>query len=146
MFKRFGLLFFLLILVFVSACSADNQGSEVREKKMEKAEKVEVVYFYATQRCFACIAMGDLSKMTVFEFFQPQLRDGEIEFKEVNVDLYENRELVQKFQARGSGLYINVIYKDRNVITEDVQVWRLISQESQFKTYLKDKINNLLGV
>ncbi len=146
MFKKSSVLFILLTLIFISACSVSSQENKDKDKNIEKAEKVEVVYFYSTQRCFACIAMGDLSKMTVLEFFQPQIRDGEIEFKEINVDLPENRELVQKFQARGSSLYINAIYKDRNVITEDIQVWRLISNEDQFKTYLKNKVNNLLGI
>ena len=73
------------------------------------------------------------------------MRDGKIEFREINVDLPENKELVRKFQAGGLSLYINAIYNGEDNIAEDTRVWRLISSEAQFKSYLKDKIDNLLG-
>jgi len=110
-----------------------------------KPDKVEVFLFHATRRCATCIAIGKLSGETVYEYFQPELRDGKIEFREINIDLPENKALAQKFQASGSALFINTIYNGQDNINEDTRVWRLTQDEVQFKSYLKDKINNLLG-
>ncbi len=130
-------------MIFLSACSRKVELSE--EKADEKVDRLEVVYFHATQRCFSCIELDRLTKDTIYEFFQAELRDGRIEFKEINVDLRENKELVTKFRARGSSLYINKIYENKNVIEEDVMVWRLLNDEVRFKNYLRNKFNQFLG-
>jgi len=128
------------------AQSQNNQIAENQSKEeKQSAEKIQVFVFHATQRCYSCIAIGKLAGETVNEYFQPELRDGKIEFREINVDLPENKELAYKFQASGSSLFINAIYNGEDNIAEDTRVWRLISSEAQFKSYLKDKIDNLLG-
>ena len=140
----FSLIFFLTVIL--SACS---QNSDVNNKSLEnlnpKAEKIEVINFHATARCFSCNTLGDYSETTIYEFFQSELRDGVIEFKSINVDLPENREIARKYQAAGSSLFINAIYDNEDHIKEDVRVWRLLNNEQQFKTYLKDQINSLLN-
>jgi len=128
------------------AQSQNNQiaGNQSKEEK-QSVEKIQVFVFHATQRCYSCITIGKFAGETVNEYFQPELRDGKIEFREINVDLPENKELAHKFQASGSSLFINAIYNGEDNIAEDTRVWRLISSEAQFKSYLKDKIDNLLG-
>jgi thiol-disulfide isomerase/thioredoxin len=111
----------------------------------QRADKVQVFLFHATQRCPTCIAIGKLAGETVYEYFQPELKDGKIEFREINIDLPENRGLAQKFQASGSSLFINAIYNSQDNISQDTRVWRLTQDEAQFKSYLKVKIKELLG-
>ena len=120
---------------------AENQS---KEKKLS-AEKIQVFVFHATQRCYSCITIGKFAGETVNEYFQPELRDGKIEFREINIDLPENKELSRKFQAGGSSLYINAISSGQDNIVEDVAVWRLVNNEVQFKNYLKNKLSNLFG-
>lgn len=110
-----------------------------------KAEKIQVFLFHATQRCSSCINIGKFAGETVSEYFQQELKDGKIEFKEINIDLPENRELAEKFKAAGSVLYINVIAEGKDNIEEDTMVWRLTTNNEQFKSYLKDKLNKLFG-
>lgn len=110
-----------------------------------KADRVEVFMFHATSRCATCMAIGQLTGATVNEYFSDELQSGKIEFKEVNVDLPENKELAEKFQASGSSLKINAIYDNKDHISEDITVWRLASNDVQFKNYLKDKLDNILG-
>jgi disulfide oxidoreductase YuzD len=120
-----------------------NKPEEIAEEK--KADKVQIFMFHATARCATCIAIGRLTKETVEEFFSEELKEGKIEFKEINIDLVENEELAKKFQVSGSTLKINSIYDNKDHISEDVNVWRLTSNSDNFKKYLKDKINNILG-
>lgn len=110
-----------------------------------KPDKIEVFLFHPIQRCITCTTIGKFTGETVAEFFQPELKDGLIEFREININLLENKTLVQKFQASGSSLFINVITNGQDNISEDTTVWRLTQDESQFKTYLKTKLDSLLG-
>jgi len=144
-------LLILSMLVF-TGCSSNNNESKPSEKNEVKAsetklkaDKVQVFTFHATQRCTTCITIGKLSGEVVEEYYQPELRDGKIEVREINIDLPENKELAAKFQASGSSLKINAIYDGQDHISEDVTVWRLTSNTTQYKSYLKSKIDNLLG-
>jgi hypothetical protein len=87
--------------------------------------------------------MGQYTKATVEEFFQPELRDGKIEFREINVDLPANKEVATKFKATGSSLFINAISGNKDNIKQDVQVWRLLSDKKAFSDYLSKKISSL---
>lgn len=145
------LLIILLFSVTLSACTQNNSaenkpGSAVlEEKSVLKADKIEIVNFHSTQRCASCSALGKYSEETIYEYFQAELINGTIDFKSINTDLPENKEIVLKYKARGSSLYINAIYDGKDTIEEDTRLWGLISNEVQFKNYLKNKINNLLG-
>jgi len=149
--KKILLFFFLLISTMIlSGCSQGNINAEkVNEQDLAndsrpKVEKIEVINFHATKRCASCSAIGKYSEETIYEFFQPELRDGVIKFESINVDLSENKEIASKYQASGSSLYINAVYDGEDHIEEDVNVWRLLSDEQKFKEYLKNKINSLL--
>ncbi|MCX6789627.1 MAG: nitrophenyl compound nitroreductase subunit ArsF family protein [Candidatus Gribaldobacteria bacterium] len=123
----------------------DNKLTEAQSPKNLPADKVEVFLFHATKRCITCITIGKLAGETVNEYFQPELKNGQIEFREINIDLPENKDMARKFQASGSSLFINAISNGKDNIAQDTKVWLLVSSETQFKSYLKDKIDNLLG-
>jgi disulfide oxidoreductase YuzD len=129
------------------ALAGDRLQSREQKSYQQKqsADKVQVFVFHATQRCISCITIGKFAKETVDEYFQQELKDGKIEFREINIDLPENRSLAQKFQASGSALFINAIRNGQDNINEDVQVWRLVQNEAQFKSYLKGRLDILLG-
>lgn len=115
------------------------------QASLRPADKVEVVNFFGNQRCQSCQAVGDLTKKTLKERFAEELAEGTIVFREVNGELPENRDLVVKYQARGSSLFINAIRGEQEDIIEDVTVWSLIKDEQKYADYLETKINQLLG-
>jgi len=111
------------------------------------ADKVEVFLFHATQRCPTCIKIGQLAKATVEERFPDQLKSGKIDFREINIDLPENKALAEKFKATGSALYVNSIRGGQDNIAEDVTVWQLASGDPvKYKDYLAGKLNTILGL
>ena len=109
------------------------------------AEKIEVVHFHATQQCWSCIKVGEYALKTIKEKFPEEYKNGTIIFRDINGELPENRDMVIKYQARGSSLFVNAITAGKDNIKEDVTVWRLISNENQFISYFQDKLNKLLG-
>ena len=109
------------------------------------AEKIEVVHFHATQQCWSCITVGEYALKTIKEKFPEEYKNGTIVFRDINGELPENKDLVMKYQAGGSSLFVNAITAGKDNIKEDVTVWRLVSNESQFISYFQDKLNKLLG-
>ena len=147
-----GALIFAIALVYISVSpnkktesNIQVNNSKIAEVQNAKpAEKIQVFLFHTTQRCITCINIGKYAKETVEQKFPEELKSGKIEFREINIDLPENKELATKFRASGSALFINPIIEGKDNIKEDTQVWRLTSNEQSFISYLSDKLNTML--
>ncbi len=109
------------------------------------AEKIEVVHFHATQQCWSCITVGEYALKTIKEKFPQEYKSGKIVFRDINGELPANRDIVVKYQAGGSSLFVNAIKLGKDHIKEDIDVWRLVTDESQFINYFQNKLNKLLG-
>ncbi len=151
-----GALFFAVALVYISvginkdarqdaASEQKNISKKAQIQDSKPAEKIQVFLFYNTQRCYSCVTIGKYVKETVEQNFQKELNSGKIEFKEINIDLPENKELANKFKAAGSSLFLNPIIDGRDNIKEDTQVWRLVSNEQAFIGYLSDMLKGMFG-
>jgi UDP-N-acetylmuramyl tripeptide synthase len=130
--------------------SADNQMTKSQEElpmstAKISAEKIEVVHFHGTHQCWSCITVGEYALKTIKERFPEEYKNGVIVYKDINGELPENKDIVMKYKATGSSLYINAITGGNDKIEEDVTVWRLISDEQQFLDYFEAKLKKLLG-
>lgn len=153
MFKKISFVILLLLTVFVLAsCSSQEtkQKKTLNDTKAETqneppADKIVVVHFHGTNQCWSCVTIGDYALETIKTSFPEEFENKIIEFKEINGELPENKNLVQKYQARGSSLYINKIVAGKDNIQEDTTVWRLVTNKNNFQSYFEDKLANLLG-
>ena len=102
------------------------------------------MHFHGTHQCWSCTTVGKLALQTIKDKFAEEYKNGIIVFKEINIDLPENSEIVQKYQVAGSSLFINSIIGNEDNIQEDVDVWRYVSNESQYTNYFQSKLNKLL--
>jgi len=104
-------------------------------------EKIEIYHFHATRQCYTCKTVGNYSEETVNTYFSNELKSGKLVYAHINVDLPENKALVDKYEAKGSSLLIGVYGKDGNFSKqEDTAVWYKIDNESDFMNYLKGVI------
>ncbi len=149
-----GALIFVIALVWISVKpdkktepSSNTQKSFQKTKVGESkpAEKVQVYVFHSTNRCYSCITMGQYLKAMLEESFQSELKSGKIEFKEINVDLPENKVVATKFQVAGTSLFINPVIDGKDNIQEEVQAWRLLGNQKNFSDYMVKKIRALIG-
>lgn len=125
--------------------SQENQNTLLMSKMNILPEKIEVVHFHATQQCWSCITVGEYALKTITERFPEEYKRGIIVFRDINGELPENKDLVMRYKAGGSSLYINAITAGDDNIEEDVNVWRLVTNEKQFLDYLEAKIKKVLG-
>lgn len=145
------IILFFVIAIFLIYFGSLKGGTEAKSGLNEdsliektKAEQIEVFYFHSTARCVSCLKLEEYTRNTINSFFQEELSDGRLNFKEINVDLAENKEIVQKFQAVGSSLKINEIYEGQDHIEEDVKIWRYLNDQNSFDNYLQERIKSRL--
>ena len=136
---------FLMIKGSGAKTLGSTSGESDQAVVIEPAEKVEVIHFHGTQQCWSCITVGEYALKTIEDKFPDELASGKIVYMDVNGELSENQELVAKYQARGSSLFINAIRDGKDDISEDVTVWRLVNNETQFRNYFENKLKALLG-
>lgn len=127
-----------------------NVASEIVNKTQTQsvknsADKIEVMHFHATHQCWSCITVGEYALKTIKEKFPEEYKNGIIIFRDINGEFPENKDIVMKYQARGSSLFVNAITDNQDNIEEDIKVWRLITNETQFVDYFENKLKNLLG-
>lgn len=137
-----------VIVILAFASSGSLKSSEVVTNKssgFQTAEKIEVVHFHTTQQCWSCITVGEYALKTIKERFPEEYKNNLIIYKDINGELAENRDMVIKYRAGGSSLYINAIIAGSDNIEEDTAVWRLVNNEKQFLDYFEAKIKKMLG-
>lgn len=167
-YKKISFISFLFLTIILTGCNKQKTAVEAgnnQEQKKEAvaqtnrvsndypvssaetvAEKLEVYYFHRTARCYSCKTIEQYVRETMEQKYGEQIKNGLIDFRELNVELPENKDIARKYQATGSSLFINRIIDGNNNIEQDANVWRLLSDEAKFKKYLEDKINAYLNI
>lgn len=152
-----GIIIVILLGTIIAAAKNNNQQANINvinkttndtqqsSDIKNSADRIEVYYFHRTRRCYSCSTLGRYIRETIEQKFSEEIKNGKIDFREINVDLPENKEVAIKFQAGGSSLFINTIKDGQDNISQDTNIWRLLNDETQFKNYLENRINLLLG-
>ncbi len=153
--KTIGIVFVSIIALILIQVLASNKkvdsdcedgvcGVEKTQEEKITAEKIEIIHFHATEQCWSCITVADFTEKSLNIRFPDEIKSEKIVFKSINYELPENKEITEKYKAYGSSLFINLIYDGKDHISEDVQVWRLVNSEIQFRKYLGDKLEKYL--
>ena len=136
----------VLLLVFMLPKYLNGNVTASESKISGEIEKIEVYHFHATRQCYTCKTVGAFSEETVNTYFADELKSGKIVFAHVNIDLPENKALVDQYEAKGSSLLIGVYGKDGSFSKqEDTNVWYKIDNETDFMNYLKGVIEQKLS-
>ena len=153
--KRIIISIIIAVLVVVVAVMVKDNGKQSDTNSVDKlssenfdeipAEKIEVVHFHGTRQCWSCITVGEYALKTIQDKFPEEYKNGTIVFMDINVELPENEDIVVRYQARGSSLFVNAITDGRDNIKEDTIVWQLVGDEGKYINYFEDKLKSLLG-
>ena len=140
--KYVSFLSFILLVSF-SACQVQNNSKTIATNDL--STKIEVIDFYGTHRCVTCEAIEANAKYTVDTYFQMEVKAGRLAFKTVNVDLEENYDIAEQFEASGTALFLNII-KDGKEQHIDLTNFAFEKgrDKAAFSAELKEKIENQL--
>ncbi|MBN1386090.1 hypothetical protein JW968_03900 [Candidatus Woesearchaeota archaeon] len=139
-----------LSAILLSGCDSDGaQGPEVLFSELPEQEinvdKLEIFHFHGTNQCYSCITVGNYAEETVNTYFADELKSGRIVFGHVNAELPENSELVKKYGATGSSLWLGVYSGDGFKAEQNTQVWYKIRDKQDYMDYLKVVIEQKLA-
>jgi hypothetical protein len=84
----------------------------------QKPNKLKIVYFHSEHRCPTCISIEDNTKKTLDTYFAKQLKDGTITFKVLNIDEGKNLQMVEKYKAEGSSLFLTKVSGSKETNTD----------------------------
>lgn len=138
-----------LIFIFIIILPACSKGEPKKiiyssENETKKADNLEIVDFHSTHQCYSCLYIGNKALEVLENNFAEEMQSGKISFQKINVDEAQNKEIVNKYKARGSSLFFNSIIDNQDNISEDINIWRLVGKDKEFENYLVNKINNLI--
>ena len=143
---RFTLVCLALSLMVGCTSSTTPQaanGGELATYQLE-ADRVEVVYFHRTSRCYSCLYVEEGTRHTMEAYFADELTSGKVNFKVLNVEDKENAAIVKKYGAFTSSLFINTIKDGTDHIEEATDIWLVLGNDEAFVEALKSKIEKSL--
>lgn len=108
--------------------------------------KLEVLHFHPTRGCATCTAIGEYANATVTKYFANELASGKVVFRHINIDLAENRAVVEQYKVTGSSLMFGVYTSDGTFYPEEnIKVWYRTDDQQRFMDYLKGVIEKRLS-
>lgn len=131
------ILFFIGFLPFVNAQDKPKTAS---------TPKVEVCYFFPTERCPIDLTIEENVKATVQTWFSKEIKSGTMILQILNTDDKVNAKTVARFDINAQALYIVNHDKGKEVKTDLTDFAFSCSQNNpaKFKARLKDEIETAL--
>ncbi len=127
-----------------SAANQMQQSAYLNEMEIN-IDKLEIYHFHGNNQCYSCVTMGDYAEETVKTYFADELKSGKIVFDHINGELPENRDLVMKYGATGSSLWLGTYRGGDFTPEQNIQVWYKLRNKQDFMNYLKGVIEQKLA-
>jgi len=140
-------LLILLVSVIPAACSNVITSTITTSVFTGPPDKLEVLYFHSPTRCGSCLCFEDGITSVVNNDFSGELNSGKLTYNVYDIGESKNAELVKKYQAVGSALYLNSIKDgvDHIVNVQEIWSWNCIIDPPGFETKIKDTITDALA-
>lgn len=108
------------------------------------ADRVDVVYFHRTRRCYSCQYVEAGARLTVNTYFADELAGGTLTFDVINLGDEANAGIVERYGASYSSLFVNAVKDGADHIEEATDTYLLIGSDEAFVTALKNRIEKSL--
>ena len=109
------------------------------------ADRVDVVYFHRTQQCYTCRYAEEGTRYTLETYFKDELASGNVTFQSIDVQDEANADIVNKYGAYTSSLFINTIKDGSDHIEQVTDIWLAIGDDEAFVEIVKNKIEKSLN-
>jgi hypothetical protein len=126
--------------------SDNSSNSQAPDESLGSLDRVDVVYFHRPQRCVTCLCFEERIRYIVSTYFQDELDSGQMTFGVYDIGDNKNTDIVKKYGAYSSQLFINTV-KDSTDNIRDIQEiwsWHCTSNKQGFDQQVKDVIEQSL--
>jgi hypothetical protein len=139
------IVFVCLVVWLIAAGGTSSSTSPVSSNSSSLADRVDVVYFHRIWRCYSCRYVEAGARYTVETHFADELAGGTLTFDVINVEDEANAEIVEKYGASYSSLFVNAVKDGVDHIEEATDTYLLIGRDEAFVTALKSRIERSLS-
>lgn len=138
--RRKTILLFLFLIGFLPLVNGQQKP------KTASTPRVEVFYFYPSERCPIDLTIEENVKATVQTWYSKEIKNGTMVLQMLNTDDKANAKTVARFDINAQALYIVKHDKGKEMKTDLTEFAFSFSQNnpSKFKARLKDEIENAL--
>jgi hypothetical protein len=131
----------------VTNAPSDNSSAQTQNSSLSIPDRVDVVYFHRPQRCPSCLCFEERVRYVVSTYFQKDINTGKMTFAVYDIGDSANTDIVNKYGAVGSQLFINTVRNGSDNI-EDIQKiwdWNCRGDKPGFDQHVKNIIQQSLG-
>lgn len=149
---RWALLVFVIVTTIlaisrISGPSFPLQNNELYARlDVSEPNSTVVVLFHYSQRCDQCLTMERYAREVLKDDFPGMMQKKPIQFRQVIMDLDENRSLIDRFGLLTSTL---VIIRFEGMKEDSIRVldrsWTLYNNEVDFKKMLSEELHKMIG-
>jgi hypothetical protein len=102
---------------------SDNSSAPTQDDLSISPDRVDVVYFHQAQRCPTCLCFEERVRYVVSTYFQSELDSGKMTFGVYDISDSRNTDIVNKYGAVGSQLFINKVRDGTDNIKDIQDIW-----------------------
>jgi hypothetical protein len=130
-----------------NASPGANDGHPNSDNSTGPADRVDVVYFHRTQRCYTCRYAEEGTRYALETHFADELASGKVTFQVINVDDKEaNADILEKYNDPSYlTLCINAVRDGTDHIEVVTDIWLVIGDDDAFVEIVKSKIEKSLN-
>lgn len=127
--------------------SSDNPSTQTQDTVPVSPDRVDVVYFHRPQRCPSCLCFEERIRYVVATYFQSEINAGKMTFGVHDIGDSKNTEIVNKYGAVGSQLFINIVRNNKDNIEDiqDIWSWNCRNNKPGFDQQVKNVIEQSLS-
>lgn len=130
----------LLMMGGIFGCNA--QTNEKSESNVVLSDNVEIYYSHFSKRCATCNAVESETKLALETLFGEKLKEGEISFTVLNLDVEDDKKIAESLKISGQTLL--VVKGDKQVNLTNDGFMNARNNPQKFHEILKTQIDNLL--
>jgi hypothetical protein len=135
----------VLAIIRISGPSSPLQNNGLYTRlEVSRPNSTVVVLFHYSQRCDQCLAMERYSMEVLRDDFPTMMQKKQILFRQVLMDLPENRGMIDRFDLITSTL---VIIRFEEMVENSISVldrsWALFNNEKEFKKMLREELHQM---
>jgi hypothetical protein len=117
--------------------------TEHQKDSLSHSDSLLVIHFHPTVQCSCCINVGIFSKKSLEKYHAGEYKDGQIIFKEYNID--EDTLTAKKYQIFWSALGFEKFFKGKSLFKEIESVWEFCEQEKKFLPNFKKELDEFMS-
>jgi len=104
-----------------------------------------LIKFHGNSQCVSCTNLGKFANTTLHEYFQNELREGKVQYLDINAETDIQNPYVQKYHPTHASLYLLTKRSAGEDFEELAQAWYYTNDEEQYHAYLAGLLRTKLG-